>query len=66
MLVYLDSKDMYIFLPEKDIKTSISIESIPSGEKKGAHRSNRKSAKRNLKAACSWISYDRNAVEFQF
>ena len=25
-----------------------------------------KSAKTNLKAACSWIFYDRNSIEFEF
>ena len=47
-----------IFLQVKDTKTFTLIENILSGEKK--------SAKTNLKAACSWISHDRNSVELQF
>ena len=54
-----------IFLPAKDTKTFTLIENIPFGEKE-CHRSDQKSAKTNLKAACPKIYCDRNSVEFQF
>ena len=54
------------FWPIKDTNTFTLIESIKVMREKGCRRTDENSAKSNLKASCSGISYDRNSIEFQF